>query len=213
MLVPFERLDRGRGQALTDRRDVTELLCAVTRGDAAASERLAKMVHEELRRLAQYQMSRERPGHTLQTTALAHDAYLRLIDQSRVEWQNRAHFFAVATEAIRRSLIDHARARRAARRGGDSERLSFDDLTAAHGISAAGATNLNAEALLQVDLALERFTLADPIRARVVELRFYGGLTHQEIAEVMGVSLSSVERHWRFARAWLYRALAEGNGV
>lgn len=198
---------------MTDRRDVTELLCAVTRGDAAASERLAKMVHEELRRLAQYQMSRERPGHTLQTTALAHDAYLRLIDQSRVEWQNRAHFFAVATEAIRRILIDHARARRAARRGGDSERLSFDDLTAAHGISAAGATNLNAEALLQVDLALERFTLADPIRARVVELRFYGGLTHQEIAEVMGVSLSSVERHWRFARAWLYRALAEGNGV
>ncbi|MBK8233518.1 MAG: sigma-70 family RNA polymerase sigma factor [Candidatus Eisenbacteria bacterium] len=211
MLVPFERLDRGGGQALTDRRDVTELLCAVTSGDTAASERLATMVHEELRRLAQYQMSRERPGHTLQTTALAHDAYLRLIDQSRVEWQNRAHFFAVATEAIRRILIDHARARRAARRGGDSERLSFDDLTAAQRISAAGATNLNDEALLQVDLALERFTLADPIRARVVELRFYGGLTHQEIAEVMGVSLSSVERHWRFARAWLYRALAEGN--
>jgi RNA polymerase sigma factor (TIGR02999 family) len=176
------------------------MLCEARGGDRAAFDRLLPLVYDELRRLAQARLRAERPDHTLQATALAHEVYLKLIDQSRVAWRDRAHFFAIAARAIRRILVDHARTRHREKRGGGARKLSLDEALTVP--AAAPDTDL-----LALDEALERLASVEPEKAAVVELRFFGGLTAEETAEALGISLSTVERYWRYARAWLYDAL------
>lgn len=182
-----------------DRGDVTELLLAWSSGNPDAEQRLLPLVYAELHGLAASYMRRERAGHTLQPTALVHEAYMRLVDQDRVEWRNRAHFFAVAAQMMRRILVDHVRRRQAARRGENQPALSLTDVA-----------DLGVEIspdILAVDQALAALTAIDIEKGRIVELRFFGGLSNEEIAEVLGVSLATIARHWRVARAWLYRYL------
>jgi RNA polymerase sigma factor (TIGR02999 family) len=180
--------------------EITELLMAWNQGDQAAHDRLAPIVYEELRRLARGYLRRERPGHTLQPTALVHEAFLRLIDQSQVNWQNRAHFFGIAARLMRQILINHAEARRAAKRGGEAERISLNDVdqfTVEQGLDLAALNE-----------ALEKLEQIDPPQSRIVELRYFSGLTIEEIAEVMGISPATVKREWSTARAWLRRELS-----
>jgi RNA polymerase sigma factor (TIGR02999 family) len=175
---------------------VTALLQQWSRGDRDALEKLTPLVYEELRGIAAGYMRDERPGHTLQATALVHEAYVRLIGQKRVSWQNRAHFFGIAAQLMRRILIDHARRRQAAKRGvGGALRLTA-------GVDVAGAPEQDFD-LLAIDGALSRLEQLDAAQARIVELRFFGGLTVEETAEVAGVSTATVKREWRTARAWL----------
>ena len=181
--------------------DVTGMLLAWGAGDAAAGERLLPAVYEELHRQAARAMRREGDQHTLQATALVHEAYLRLVDQRRVEWRNRAQFFGVAAEVMRRILVDHARARHAAKRGGDAKRVTLGDADAADESSGRGLD------ILALHDALERLAALDPPQARVVELRYFGGLSIDETADVLEVSPATVKRYWVFARAWLYREL------
>ena len=175
---------------------VTRLLIRLTEGDNAALDALLPAVYDELRRLAANYLRRERVGHTLQPTALVHEAYLRLVDQTRVEWQNRAHFFGVAAQMMRRILVDHARGQQAEKRGGDVQKISLDENI--------DVSALRASELVALDEALERLAELDPQKSRLVELRFFGGLSVEETAEVMGVSAPTVKRHWRLAKAWLY---------
>jgi RNA polymerase sigma factor (TIGR02999 family) len=188
--------------ALRDRGEVTDLLIAWSGGEPRAEERLLPLVYAELHELAASYMRRERAEHTLQPTALVHEAYMRLIDQQRVQWQNRAHFFAIAAQMMRRILVDHARRRQAARRGDNPLALPLtevDDL----GIEVSPD-------VIAVDEALVALTALDTEKGRIVEMRFFGGLSNAEIAEVLGVSLATIVRHWRVARAWLYRYLTTG---
>ena len=188
--------------ALRDRGEVTELLIAWSGGEPRAEERLLPLVYAELHELAASYMRRERAEHTLQPTALVHEAYMRLVDQQRVQWQNRAHFFAIAAQMMRRILVDHARRRQAARRGDNPLALpltEMDDL----GIEVSPD-------IIAVDEALVALTALDTEKGRIVEMRFFGGLSNAEIAEVLGVSLATIVRHWRVARAWLYRYLTTG---
>ena len=180
--------------------DVTALLLAWRAGDADAGERLLPMVYHELHRQAQRAMRREDGAHTLQATALVHEAYLRLVDQRRVEWKSRAHFFGVAAQAMRRVLVDHARGRLAEKRGGALQRVTLGDADA----RAAGDPDLDVLALHD---ALERLAAIDPDQARLVELRYFGGLGIDETAEALGVSAATVKREWAVARAWLRREL------
>ncbi|MCA9726161.1 MAG: sigma-70 family RNA polymerase sigma factor [Candidatus Eisenbacteria bacterium] len=180
--------------------DVTEILQAASAGDRTAFDRLLPLIYEELREIAERKLGFEREGHTLQATALAHEAFLKLVDQTRVEWRNRAHFFAVASQAIRRILVDHARHHAAQKRGGGERPLSYDEIL---DISVERPDSN----LLHLDRALERLAVEHPEKARVVELRFFGGLTSQEAATVLGMGVRTVERHWEFSRAWLYRNL------
>jgi RNA polymerase sigma factor (TIGR02999 family) len=180
--------------------DVTRLLVSWSEGDKQALDQLAPMVYDELRRLADRYLRRERPGHTLQSTALVHEAYLRLIDQRNVHWQNRAHFFGVAAQMIRRILVDHARATHAAKRGAGVPRLSLDS-----GIDAGVERDLD---LVALDDALEALSHLDPQQSRIIELRFFGGLSVEETAEVLEVSPATVKREWSSARAWLFRELS-----
>lgn len=182
--------------------DVTRLLVDWSSGDQAALEKLLPLVNAELRRLARRYMRRESPGHTLQTSALVNEAYLRLIDQKQVQWQNRAHFFGIAAQLMRRILIDHARNHHYAKRGGGAIKVSLDE--------AAAVTEARAAELLAVDEALEKLTAMDARKGRIVELRFFGGLTEEETAEVMSISTPTVQREWRAAKAWLRRMLTEG---
>ena len=175
---------------------VTALLQQWSRGDHDALEKLTPLVYEELRGIAAGYMRDERPGHTLQATALVHEAYVRLIGQKRVSWQNRAHFYGIAAQLMRRILIDHARRRQAAKRGvGGPVRLTA-------GVDVAGAPEQDFD-LLAIDGALSRLEQLDAAQARIVELRFFGGLTVEETAEVAGISTATVKREWRTARAWL----------
>lgn len=183
-------------------RDVTVILRHATSGDRAAAGELLPLVYDELRRLAQHHLKSERSDHTLQATALVHEAYLRLVDQTRTEWQNRAHFFAVAAQAIRRILIDHARSRGRAKRGGGAQKLSLEEVPTL-------AANDSYTDLLALDASLDALAKAHARPARVVEMRFYAGLTTREVAEVLGVSTRTVEGDWQFARAWLYAALSD----
>ncbi len=183
-------------------RDVTQLLVNWSNGDQAALDKLLPLVNAELRQLARRYMRRENPGHTLQTSALVNEAYLRLIDQKHVQWQNRAHFFGIAAQLMRRILIDHARSHHYAKRGGGAIKVSLDE--------AAAVTEARAAELLAVDEALEKLTAMDARKGRIVELRFFGGLTEEETAEVMGISTPTVQREWRAAKAWLRRMLMEG---
>jgi RNA polymerase sigma factor (TIGR02999 family) len=176
--------------------EVTRLLVQLTDGDNAALGDLLPLVYAELRRLAANYLRRERQGHTLQPTALVHEAYLRMIDQTQVRWQNRAHFFGVAAQMMRRILVDHARAQQAEKRGGDVQKFSLDE-----NIDVSGE---RASDLVALDEALARLAEIDPQKSRVVELRFFGGLSVEETAEVLGVSAPTVKRQWRMAKAWLF---------
>ena len=181
-------------------KEVTRLLIDWGGGDQAAFDRLVPLVYEELHRLARRHMGREHVGHTLQTTALVNEAYLRLVDQKRMRWQNRAHFFAIAAQMMRRILVDYARKRRYAKRGGELLRVS---LAEAEGLSEERAADVAA-----LDEALESLAEIDPQQGRVVELRFFGGLTIEETAEVLGLSHDMVKREWATAKAWLYREMS-----
>ena len=176
--------------------EVTKLLIRLTEGDHAVLDALLPAVYDELRRLASGYLRRERVGHTLQPTALVHEAYLRLVDQTRVEWQNRAHFFGVAAQMMRRILVDPARAQQAGKRGGDAQKLSLDENI--------DVSAMRPSELVALDEALERLAELDPQKSRLVELRFFGGLSVEETAEVLGVSAPTVKRQWRMAKAWLY---------
>jgi RNA polymerase sigma factor (TIGR02999 family) len=178
---------------------VTALLLDWGRGDQSALDRLMPLVYAELRRVAQNQLRSELPGHTLQPTALVHETYLRLVDQQRIQWRNRAQFFAVAAQLIRRILVDHARRRSAAKRGGMATRLQLDSSIA------SGAGNI--VDAIALDTALNGLEALDPQQARVIELRFYGGLSIEETASALGVSPATVNRDWVTAKAWLYRQL------
>src|SRR4029453_12607629 len=179
---------------------VTQLLCQWRDGDPNALEKLIPLVEPELQRLAHRYMSRERPGHTLQTTALLDDAYLQLAGKTHPQWQNRAHFFAVAAQIMRRIMVDHARQRHALKRGGGAIRITLDEC--------AAVTQTRAAELLALDEALEKLAAADQRKARVVEMRYFGGLTMEEIADVLKVHVITVTRDWTAARAWLFAALS-----
>ena len=182
------------------RQDVTALLRAWGRGDADAGERLLPIVYVELRRQAARLLRRERRDHTLQPTALVHETYLRLIEQRAADWKNRAQFFAVAATAMRRILVDHARRHGARKRGGSWDRISFDETRRAW----PGPPDVE---ILALEEALEELAALDPAKVRLVELRFFAGLSLEETAAVLGVSESTVTRDWRLARAWLFRRL------
>ena len=183
--------------------DVTQLLVNWGNGDQAALDELLPLVNDELRRLARGYLRRENPGHTLQPTALVNEAYLRLIDQQNVHWHNRAHFFGIAAQLMRRILIDHARRYQYAKRGGGALRVSLDET--------AAVTEAQTAELLAVNEALEKLTAMDARKGHIVELRFFGGLSLDEVAEVMKISSPTVQREWRAAKAWLHRILTEGN--
>ncbi len=180
--------------------EVTELLLAWGQGDGSALDRLMPLVYDELRRLARIYMGRERDANVLQTTALVNEAYLRLVDSSRVRWQNRAHFFAVSSQLMRRVLVDLARARGRQKRGGGSIQVTLDE-------ELVGAAGQSAD-LVALDDALTALAGADERAARVVEMRFFAGLGNEEIAEALGVSPKTVKRDWAWARAWLLREMS-----
>lgn len=180
---------------------ITDLLIEWNKGGSeAALEKLMPLVYDELRRIARRHLRGESPERTLQTTALVHEAYLRLIDQTRVNWQNRAQFFGVAAQMLRRILIDHARKRSRDRRGGGAIKVSLDE-------GAIDVSDERAASLVALDEALRRLAEEDPQKARLVELRYFGGLSIEETAEVLGVSTATVIRHWRTVKAWLYKEI------
>lgn len=181
--------------------DVTRLLHDWSAGDAEAPARLMPLVYDELRRLARDYLRRERAGHTLQPTALIHEAYLRMVDQTGASWQNRAHFFGSAARAMRRILVEHARAQQAAKRGGGVPKLSLDE--AGSVAAPSGETDLVA-----LDGALQSFAVSYPRQSEVVELKFFGGLEAREIADVLQVSEKTILRDWNFAKLWLQRELS-----
>ncbi len=176
------------------------LLLRTSRHDAEAGERLFALVYDELRGIARNQLRAERAGHTLGATALAHEAYLKLAGQQQADWQSRAQFFAIAARVMRRLLVDHARGRLRAKRGGGAHHTHLRT-----GIDAP-APDVDDE-LVVLDDALSRLRLEDPLKCRIVEMRYFGGFTHDEIAAALDVSTRTVERHWRYARAWLFRAM------
>jgi RNA polymerase sigma factor (TIGR02999 family) len=176
--------------------EVTQILSSIQQGDRQASEKLLPLVYEELRRLAAHRMSQEPPGQTLQATALVHEAYLRLVDtEARQSWDNRGHFFAAAAEAMRRILVDNARRKRRPKHGGDQARVEFDEAQISSGI--------DEDKLLQVHELLDALAAEDPVKAEVVKQKFFVGLSNAETALVLGVSEKTVNRHWRYAKAWI----------
>ena len=193
MLVPRITL------AMTDPEDVTPLLAAASSGDRAALHRLLPIVYAELHRIAHRQLAGERTGHTLDTTALVHEAYMKLADLDHIRWQDRAHFFALSARVMRQVLMDYAEKRKAKKRGGGRARVSLENVKL--------MSDDRAEDFLVLDEALTRLESQDERMCRVVEYRFFGGLTIQEAAEVLGVSTATVKRDWNLARAWLSREL------
>jgi RNA polymerase sigma factor (TIGR02999 family) len=181
---------------------VSDLLRTWGRGDSTARDQVTPLAYQELRRRAAGYLRRERPDHTLQSTALVHEVYLRLVGQNRVTWQNRAHFFGVAAQMMRRVLVDHARAHRAAKRPRTAFKVVLDDRI--------GATRPRDCDLLALDGALEELTAFDSRMAQIMELRYFGGLSEQEVAEVLSISRSTVTREWQTARTWLYRRMTTG---
>lgn len=179
--------------------DATVLLAAMEQGDPRAADQLLSLVYEELRRLASYKMSQEAPGQTLQPTALVHEAWLKLMGTGERKYENRAHFFAVAAEAMRRILIDRARKRRTQRHGGEYERVELPEM--------ALVAPAEDDQLLAVNEALEALSREYPDQAQVVKLRYFGGMTNEEVAQVLQLSVSTVKNYWSFARAWLFDAI------
>ena len=186
------------------REEVTQLLLAWRQGEPLALEELIPVVHKELRRLAHRYMSGEREGHTLQTTALVNEAYLRLVDSSQVQWQNRAHFFAMAAQLMRRVLVDFARTRNYQKRGGEVLRVEFDEAW-------MGSTQGGGDLVVALDDALQELAKFDARKSQVVEMRFFGGLSATETAEVLKVSEDTVLRDWKLAKTWLLRELKKDN--
>ena len=182
--------------------EVTRLLVDWGNGDQAALDELIPLVYNELRRLAGRYMRRESHGHTLQTSALVNEAYLRLVDQKSVKWQNRAHFFGVAAQLMRRILVDHARSRSRVKRGGGAKQVSLAD----HAL-----VSKESEEVIALDKALNNLAEMDPRKGQIVEMKFFGGLTTEEVAEVLKVTPRTVEREWRKAKAWLNRAISKGD--
>ena len=180
-------------------KSVTQLLAAWGSGDQAALDQLVPLVYRELRRIARGHLARERAGHTLQTTALVNEAYLRLVDQKQTRWQNRAHFFAISAQLMRRILVDYARRRQYQKRGGGTPQVTLAE--------AEVLTDEKAPDLVALDEALKSLAEIDPRRSQVVELRFFGGLSINEAAEVMKVSPTTLERDWTIAKAWLHKTL------
>jgi RNA polymerase sigma factor (TIGR02999 family) len=185
--------------------ELTQLLIAWSQGDARALEQLTPLVYAELRKLAHRYMTRERAGHTLQTTALVHEAFLRLLGNPQESWRNRAHFYAIAAQMMRRILVDYARANLRVKRGGETTRVALEDVDS---LGAEPALDLDVIAL---DEALEKLAEIDPRRSRVVELRFFGGLSVEETAYVLQVAPDTIVRDWRVAKAWLFRYLNHAN--
>ena len=183
-------------------KDITGLLLDWGRGDKAAFDRLIPLVYKELRRMAHQYMRRERAGNTLQTSALINEAYIRLVDYDRMRWQDRAHFFAVAAQAMRRILVERARSRSRDKRGGAAQKVSLNE--------AADLAVEHASDIIALDHALTELSAIAPRKGQVVELRYFGGLNIDEAAEVLGISSPTVQREWRAAKAWLYRAISEG---
>jgi RNA polymerase sigma factor (TIGR02999 family) len=181
--------------------EVSRLLSAIEQGDAHASGRLMPLVYDELRQLAAQKLAQERPGQTLEATALVHEAYLRLVGNNASAWDNRRHFFAAAAEAMRRILIEQARRKRRVRHGGGRERIELDE--------ACSVVQPPSDDLLALDEALTRLTTLNPVRAEVVKLRFFAGLTMPEVAQSLGISVPTAERYWAFARTWLLAELTK----
>jgi len=179
--------------------EITQQLIAWSNGDESALERLIPVVYRELRRMADHYLRGERAEHSLQPTALVHEAYLRLIDQTKVEWHNRAHFFGVAAQMMRRILIDHAKAKHRLKRGGTATRVSLEDTSV--------ITGERASELVALDEALLELAKIDERKSRIVELRYFGGLSVEETAQVLGISDKTVMRDWNLAKAWLYQQL------
>jgi RNA polymerase sigma factor (TIGR02999 family) len=180
--------------------EITRILSAIERGDGPAAEQLLPLVYHELRRLAAEKMAHEKPGHTLQATALVHEAYVRLVDADQARhWNSRGHFFAAAAEAMRRVLVEDARRKQRVKHGGGLHRLDLDE--------ACPVVGPLSDDLLALDEALTRLAAQDPIRAELVKLRFFAGLTMVEAAQVLGLSLATAERYWTFVRTWLYAEL------
>ena len=190
---------RRSGPMVHSEQNVTELLLDWSAGDKAALDRILPIVYDELRKQAARYLQRERAGHTLQTTALINEAYIRLVDQKNVRWQNRAHFFGISAQLMRRILVDHARAKHRAKRGGSDIRVSLSDANLV-----VKETDLD---IVAVDEALERLAQIDEQQSRVVELRFFAGLSVEETAEVLKISPATVKRDWSMAKAWLHREL------
>ena len=184
---------------LTSQKAFTQLLGDWSGGDEGALAKLIPLVQPELHRLAHHYMSRERAGHTLQTTAILNEAYLRLVDNTKPLWQNRNHFVAAAAQLMRRIMVDHARERHTIKRGGGALKVTLDE--------AAFVTEARSDELLALDEALEGLAVLDPRKSQIVELRYFGGLTIEETAEFLNLSQRTVEREWTMAKAWLYRAL------
>jgi RNA polymerase sigma factor (TIGR02999 family) len=187
----------------TDR--ITNLLLDWSKGDRNALDQLLPLIYSELRRMAASRLKWERKDHTLQPTALVHEAYLRMVNQRESNWKNRAHFFALASEIMRRILVNHARDRAAAKRGGHAQRISLS--------IAEESLKQNNVDVVALDLALNKLALQDSRKSRVVELKFFGGLTTEEIAEILQISHATVEREWTLSRAWLYREIAGGKSA
>jgi RNA polymerase sigma factor (TIGR02999 family) len=184
--------------------DVTRLLSATAQGDPDAAAELLPLVYDELRRLAAQRLAREAPGQTLQATALVHEAYLRLVGDNRDAWDNRWHFFAAAAEAMRRILVEQARRKGRVRHGGGKNRIDLEEV--------CSLVESPSEELLALDEALTRLAALDPLRAEVVKLRFFTGMSMSEIAQTLGISLPTAERYWAFARSWLYAELKPDGG-
>ena len=195
--------NREMGSPAAECAEVTRLLADWQNGDQGALDRLVPLVYDELRRIAARHLHAERPGHMLQTTALVHEAYLRLVDETRMQWHGREHFFAVAATLIRNILVDHARSEKAAKRGGGVGKLPLDE--------ACAVPVDNAGAVLAVDDALAALAKIDAQQSRIVELRFFGGLTIEETADILRISPSTVKRDWILAKAWIYRELSRSS--
>ena len=189
---------------IPDQHEITQLLAEWSDGDQSALDELYPLVYDELHRLARRYMSREKKGHTLQTTALINEAYVRLVDQKNVHWANRSHFFAISAQIMRRILIDHARRHAFAKRGGGAQHVSLEEV--------AVITPDASRELVRLDEALKSLAEMDPRRSQVVELRYFGGLNNEEIAGVLNISENTVTRDWNMARAWLYQQLT-GSGA
>lgn len=183
----------------TEKKEITELLLDWRNGDQMALDQLIPMVHNELRRMARNYMRRQNPGHTLQTTALVNEAFLRLVDSNRVNWQDRNHFYAVSAQLMRRILVDSARRRNSLKRGGDQIMVTLDDN--------ADVAVERQEDVLALDEAMSRLAELNQRQSQIVEMRYFGGLSEQEIADILGVSSRTIRRDWNLARAWLYREL------
>jgi RNA polymerase sigma factor (TIGR02999 family) len=181
--------------------EVTQLLIAWSGGDKGALDKLMPLIQDELRRLAHHYMSRERGDHTLQTTALVNEAYLRLVNRKDAQWQNRTHFFAIAATLMRNILVDHARSHAYAKRGGGAQKTELDE--------AMVASQNRAAEVVALDDVLNKLAVFDPQQSRIVELRFFGGLTIEETAEVLDISPATIKREWKTAKAWLYHELAK----